>query len=87
MPYLPKARRFQLELGEDRPRTAGDLNYVLCCAVLAFLGERPDYSDYNAAVGALECAKQELIRMSLAPYEDAKAEQNGTLPWPTPRSQ
>lgn len=84
MPYLRTADRIRLERG-GLPETPGHLNYVLTCAVLAFLGATPNYERFNAAVGALECAKQELYRKAIAPYEDQKSDENGTLPWPRRR--
>lgn len=57
-------------------------------AVIVFLGDKPNYERFNAAMGALECAKQELYRRAIAPYEDAAIKRNGDIPWPqTPQSQ
>jgi hypothetical protein len=38
-----------------------------------------NYKNINAAVGVLECCKQELYRMTAAPYEDIKINNNGGL--------
>lgn len=37
------------------------------------------YSDYNAAIGMLECAKLELYRRIVASYEDEKIKENGDV--------
>lgn len=78
MPYIePQLRRAFGEL--PIPTTAGILNYIVTKVVLRFLGKRPDYDRYNAAIGALECAKLEVYRRRLAPYEDGKIAENGDI--------
>lgn len=66
----------------DDPATLdGDLNYSitrLIRMVLA-LDTRPKYHTFNAAIGVLECVKQELYRRKVAPYEDAKCALNGDV--------
>lgn len=37
------------------------------------------YSDYNSAIGVLECAKMEFYRRRAAPYEDEKLSENGDV--------
>jgi hypothetical protein len=83
MPYIEQAQRKWLaeylqHLG-NQTKTAGDLNYVITKLVLAYLGDSPHYVDFNAAVGVLECAKQELYRRMIAPYEDQKCLENGDV--------
>jgi hypothetical protein len=36
-----------------------------------------NYSNINALIGVLECAKLELYRRVASPYEDVKIEENG----------
>lgn len=86
MPYIKMEDRFKFdelidELG-NRIGTEGELNYVITMLSHIFLknkGER--YVNYNAIVGALECAKLELYRRRTAIYEDKKIEENGDVPF------
>ena len=64
---------------EDWPCNPGTLNYIITRLVVWYLGENPNYERYNAAIGVLECAKQELYRRKIAPYEDEKCEENGDV--------
>lgn len=78
MPYLSAADRSWMDIHQT-PRRVGELNYALTQAVLDFLPENPRYEDFNAAVGALECAKLELYRRMVAEYEDEKCAENGDV--------
>jgi len=55
------------------------LNFLITDVVLRFLPESPRYADYNAAIGALECAKLELYRRMVAEYEDEKMNKHGDV--------
>ena len=79
MPYIEQNIRDILDIGEIHPVVPGDLNYVITKAVVRFLGKSPNYAMFNAAVGALECAKLELYRRMVAPYEDEKIDLNGDV--------
>jgi len=60
----------------------GDLNYVLtkvCIAWLRYHQPPWGYSVISDVIKALECAKLELYRQVLAPYEDKKREENGDV--------
>lgn len=57
----------------------GILNYCVTRLVRMFLGDAPDYARFNAAIGVLECAKLELHRRMVAPYEDTKIAENGDV--------
>lgn len=81
MPYLKNDLR-EILRKDPTPFTAGQLNFLVTELVLKFLGDEPNYDRYNAAVGALECAKLELVRRSLSPYEDLKISESGDLPYP-----
>ena len=65
--------------------TSGQLNYQITELVSAFLNDpeppftRRSYAKYNEAIGALECAKLELYRRLIAPYENDKIEENGDV--------
>lgn len=59
---------------------AGDLNYLftkLAYSYLKIKGE--NYQNYNDIIGALEGAKLEMYRRSVAPYEDKKIVENGDV--------
>jgi hypothetical protein len=85
MPYIPQDRREDLDpnaymiYGAD---TTGELTYQLTELVLRYLGEFPQFRDYSSAIAALECAKLELYRRSVAPYETNAAFVNGDLDYP-----
>jgi hypothetical protein len=81
MPYIKRLDRDKFnDLAALKPGTAGELNYCLTCLCRDFLyreGER--YETYDKIIGALECAKLELYRMKVAPYEDQKIKENGVV--------
>ena len=91
MPYVTQERRKffapeldQLTIGAYDWK-AGDLNYLITKLVLAYLAgdardkRPPNYERYNSAVGVLECAKLEVYRQWVAPYEDGKRTINGGI--------
>lgn len=77
--YAPSAH------GVPDAETAGQLNFQITDLINAFLYDpepphmRQSYEKYNAAIGALECAKLELYRRLVAPYEDEKIAENGDV--------
>jgi hypothetical protein len=85
MPYINKLRRQELdptikELSDYLEKgTVGDLNYTITSLVDKFVAsqEKVNYEAMNAAIGVLECAKQELYRRVIAIYEDQKMKQSG----------
>jgi hypothetical protein len=87
MPYIADTRREDIhnELLDDEngglnwtPQNAGDLNFLVTCFIDNYIIERGvRYANLNEMIGALECCKLELYRMIAAPYEDAKAAENG----------
>ena len=83
MPYLSAARRVvavkHMHEGNLDMLVGGDLNYIITTACLGFVGAAPSYARFNEAIGALECAKLELYRRMVAPYEDRKANENGDV--------
>jgi hypothetical protein len=80
MPYLTESMKSQADanplFGRGDP---GVLNYRITKTIIEWLDKEPRYSDYNAAIGALECAKLEMVRRSLSPYEDKAIERNGDV--------
>jgi hypothetical protein len=83
MPYIdPKKRRILVHTSAESywPATVGELNYYVTCAVDSYIAENGlNYSTLNAVIGVLECAKLELYRRVVAPYEDQKMKDNGDV--------
>lgn len=80
MPYIEKRNRADLAERNFPPHTAGELNFVITSVCLEYVEEKvASYEAFNAAIGALECAKLELYRRMVAPYEDAKMAENGDV--------
>ena len=80
MPYLEKTRRNALDTKLICIDKGGDVNYVitqLCQTFIELKGE--NYATYNELIGALECAKLELYRRKIGPYEDKAIEKNGDV--------
>jgi len=57
----------------------GEMNYVITSLIQDWLGDDPHYTDYNSAIGVLECVKLELYRRKIAKYEDMKKKENGDV--------
>jgi len=82
VPYISNAERKWYEMAlQDLAHQllayseghSGHLNYVITSIVNDWLAPHPvSYERLNAAIGALECAKQELYRRVVGPYEDYK---------------
>lgn len=79
MPYIPQDRRDNLLNGEIRPVNPGDLNFLITMIIQDYLSPSARYTDFNDVIGVLECAKLELYRRLVAPYEDTKIEENGDV--------
>lgn len=86
-PYIKTQDRVEIDMGRQ-PTSAGELNYFITDAMLRYLSQKvfstpgqfkPCYADYNEVIGVLECAKQELYRRRIAPYEDEKIISNGDI--------
>ncbi len=84
MPYIKQAKRIQMEPHLNALAThienGGDLNYcfsMLCKRFMEMFQE--SYANYATCVSSLECAKIELYRRHITPYEDKKIEENGDL--------
>ena len=94
MPYIdPKAREV-LDTHIDAMRMfitqKGEYNYIITRLMHEFItcyyasyqrSEKrgPCYDAFNDAVGILECAKAELLRAVVGPYEQKKKEVNGNI--------
>lgn len=67
-----------LELGDF----LGALNYCVFSVVRKYIKENPKamcYSGLSAIIGTLDCAKEEIRRRILNPYEDEKIQENGDV--------
>ena len=90
MPYIKQERRkyfderindmFIEALLETCSMGIGDLNYIVTRLCHQYLnrGEK-NYAAFNEMIGMLECAKLELYRRKVVPYEEKKIEESGDL--------
>jgi hypothetical protein len=80
MPYIPQARRKGLQRLTMPAESAGELNFQITKLLDRYLLKSGlSYTNINAAIGVLECAKLELYRRVAEPYEDQKAAENGDV--------
>jgi len=77
MPYIRKEER----CGPfDKVDHSGKLNYLVTMAIHKYISDKGlCYATLNEAIGVLECAKLELYRMVVAPYENMKQADNGPI--------
>lgn len=87
MPYIKQEYRTSIEeelntliecMNFDGVNGVGDCNYVITKLLQGVL-KPTTYTDMNAVIGVLECAKMEFYRRMAAPYEDLKATENGDV--------
>lgn len=73
MPYVKSEIRDRIDRG-GIPENTSELNYAITRRVNGYLKQKEHlaYAEFNEVVGALECAKLELYRPMLAPYETAR---------------
>lgn len=92
MPYIHPLERMKydqplnqlitalLDLRSNNENKMGDLNYCLSTLIWKWWKSHPSsYASANELIGVLECVKQEFYRRQVAPYEDAKCQENGDL--------
>lgn len=88
MPYIkPEDRkRFNTRLENpiiylvDEVQEPGDVNYIITKFIHELIERRGlRYAVLNELIGILECAKLELYRTVVAPYEDKKRKENGSV--------
>jgi hypothetical protein len=84
MPYITMDQRLEIDneiqsMGLSWfPQNAGELNYLVSRFIANYLEENGlKYANCNEMIGALECAKLELYRVMIGPYEDEKIAENG----------
>lgn len=86
MPYIPQDQRAEIDsdlLGRGldwTPENAGELNFLVSTFIANYIRRKGlKYAVVNEMVGALECAKMELNRVIIGPYEDIKIAENGPV--------
>ena len=80
MPYIEQEDRGVLDSGIAIPSTPGELNYVLTRVAVEYLAAgKINYTRMAEVISAFECAKLEFARRVMAPYEDAKCQENGDV--------
>lgn len=83
MPYIPEKDRSEImQMGDFKryPKTAGELNYLITTLILDYIyANKLSYQVINDIVGALEGAKLEFYRRTVAKYENEKIKENGDV--------
>ena len=80
MPYIKRSDREQLAYKNRYADTAGELNYEITMINKHYLSRKGEsYQTYNDIVGALTCAKDELYRRKIIPYENKKIKENSDV--------
>lgn len=85
MPYIHiYDRELHKELLEAIKNTAvpvpGHMNFLITALLSRYLEDNgKSYQTYNELIGVLECAKLELYRRLIGPYEDTKIKENGDV--------
>lgn len=80
MPYIAGEDRVALEPDSLRDAmTVGELTFQITVLVDGYLAGNVDYQALAEAIAALECAKLELYRRLVAPYENHKIDLNGDV--------
>ena len=89
MPYISEERRDKYGELEDmlacimeEELPAGDLNYIISRIMVLSMcpsGMVSSYTRANTIIGVLECAKMELYRRFIVPYEDKSIINNGDI--------
>lgn len=86
MPYIPQQQRADIDsdlMGDGItwcPENAGELNFLVSTFIANYIRTKGlKYAVVNEMIGALECAKLELNRVIIGPYEDIKIEENGPV--------
>lgn len=79
MPYIDKRNRelynFKLPIA-----FSGDLNFTITNIIHQYVNQHGlCYRTLNEVMGVLESAKQEFYRTVIAPYEDKKRKENGSV--------
>jgi hypothetical protein len=84
MPYIGVEKREEISPAVmelmTKLESKGDYNYAISLLVHTYIQRKGlRYEHLNDVIGILECAKQEFIRTVVNPYEDEKAQLNGSV--------
>lgn len=91
MPYIKDEQRAVIEnalikIVEDIKKIpnwennlGGILNYAITYIIKEFTETRMSYKNISEIIATLECAKLEFYRKDIAPYEDIKERENGSV--------
>lgn len=83
MPYITEGRKTIKEFLYKNATIMlkkGSLNYLICRLwKLQTASNGVSYDEARKFIGELECAKMEIYRRWVAPYEDKKREENGDI--------
>ena len=84
MPYIPEHDRKDytdiLNELKSKLHNVGELNFFITSVVHTFLKQKgASYKTFNDIIGVLECAKLEMYRRRVSPYEDKKIDENGDV--------
>jgi hypothetical protein len=80
MPYIKPEDRAPILLDQIHIEDAGELNFFITTIIDSYIHKNTKcYTTLNEVIGVLECAKLELYRRIVSPYEDVKIEQNGDV--------
>jgi len=85
MPYINKTDREQFRslvaaMEDSPPETAGELHYLIANLCDTFFNQFTEaYEIHNEIMGVLSCAASEWYRVKVAPYEDKKIMENGSV--------
>ena len=86
MPYIKQEdrekfyREHNLTYMAELCETPGELNYAITSILHEYIySHGKSYATFNEMIGVLECAKMELYRRKIAPYENEKIKENGDV--------
>jgi len=89
MPYIPQSDRppydgliadlARLLAAQPPEKRKGHANYVITQVLRHAWGAAESYSNHADVIGTLECAKLEIYRRFVAPYEDQAITKNGDV--------
>ena len=87
MPYIKQEDRNKLDIyieelcqALSQDNNEGEYNYAITKLIHNYVASKgKNYKTLNSAVGILECAKAEFIRVVVSPYEDIKIKENGAV--------
>ena len=84
MPYIKPSDRDALDEEihalATKIENEGELNYAITKLCIHYLWMKTKkYATFNTVIGVLECAKQEMYRRAVGPFEDDKRNTNGDV--------